>query len=291
MINSMTGYAYLETKTTWGTFTWNIKSVNHRYLDISLKLPDNLNSIESELRESLRNNLERGKVECTLTFNAATNETDVAMNEELAEQLVKCARKISSFAGDSNIKNIFFNPVDILLCPGVLNTRSGDPDAIQSAAIDSFNQAITQLKTSRAREGEKLLGILQDKLNKVSKEVEKVKASLPDVLNWQKEKLLSAFNNLKIELDPDRLEQEMIIVAQRLDVAEELDRLALHVSETYNILKKGGTCGRRLDFMMQEFNRESNTLASKSINTDITNSAIELKVLIEQMREQIQNIE
>ncbi len=289
MINSMTGYACYEQKTDFGTFTWELRSVNQRYLETFFKLPDNLRNIEGDIREFLRQNLERGKVECTLRYTTSKNSTDGVMNENLAKLLVECAEKVASYA--SNPDKVIFNPIDILLYPGVMDNNNGDIDEVRTVAIGSFKEAVKQLKIARAREGEKLQTILQDKLNKITHEVEKVKTNLPSVLAWQKDKLLSAFKEAQIDLDPARLEQEMIIIAQRLDVAEELDRLEAHVSETYSILKKGGACGRRLDFMMQEFNRESNTLASKSINADITNSAVELKVFIEQMREQIQNIE
>lgn len=289
MINSMTGYACQEKKTEHGNFIWEIKSVNQRYLETFFKLPDNMRYLEGELREYLRHNLERGKVECSLKFMACINAENVSINEDLAKFLVSSSEKIISFAKTST--SVSFNPMDILLYPGVIDNNNDNKDILSSEAIACFKEAVAQLKEARQREGEKLQLVLHDKLNKVNSEVSKVREKIPVVLNWQKEKLLTTFKELSVELDPSRLEQEMIIVAQKIDVAEELDRLNAHVSETFSILKKGGSCGRRLDFMMQEFNRESNTLASKSINTEITNSAIELKVLIEQMREQIQNIE
>lgn len=289
MINSMTGFACIEYKCMQGTFTWEIKSVNQRFLENYFKLPEEFKSIESSIREEIKQNLERGKIECTLRFNPNIECNNLNFNTDLAQKLVKNAEEICSYLSNKTIVKL--NPMDILAWPGVMNSSNFDNDELKNNLLTSFKQALAQLKTSRSREGEKLQTILLDKLDKVEVEVSKVKSMLPDVLAWQKNKIETAFKDLSLTVDPSRIEQEIIIIAQRLDVAEELDRLISHVSETRAILKKGGSCGRRLDFMMQEFNRESNTLASKSINHQITNSAIELKVLIEQMREQIQNIE
>lgn len=289
MINSMTGFASIEHKTEFGSFTWEIRSVNQRYLENYFKLPDEFKSLESSLREVIKQELERGKLECILKFDPLIDANSIHFNEKLAEQLVINAEKVISFCKDPNIAKL--NPIDILLWPGVVDSGGSDKDQLKNAALEAFKIAISKLKEARLREGEKLANILLTKLTAVEQEVTKVKAHMPDILAWQKTKLENAFAELKTNLDPARLEQEIIIIAQRLDVAEELDRLISHISETRSILNKGGSCGRRLDFMMQEFNRESNTLASKSINAEITNSAIELKVLIEQMREQIQNIE
>lgn len=289
MISSMTGFASYEYKNEFGSFVWEIRSVNQRFLEQYFKLPDELRSIEGDAREILKHELERGKVECTLKFYPNIDNNNIHFNEKLAKQLVANAELVNSFLNDKS--NSSFNPIDILAWPGVIDSGSADDDQVKNSALEGFKQAIAKLKDTRVREGEKLSTILLDKLNKIEQEVAKVTEHMPDILKWQKDKIETAFKDLNVTLDPARLEQEIILIAQRIDVAEELDRLRSHVTETNAILKKGGACGRRLDFMMQEFNRESNTLASKSINTEITNSAIELKVLIEQMREQIQNIE
>jgi uncharacterized protein (TIGR00255 family) len=175
--------------------------------------------------------------------------------------------------------------------PGVVEAAEQDLDAISQDLLTAFDELLVEFIAMRGREGEKLQVIIQQRLDGITVEAEKVRSQMPAVLQWQRERLLQRFEEAKIQLDPQRVEQEMILLAQRVDVAEELDRLQMHVKETNNILKKGGAVGRKLDFMMQELNRESNTLASKSINADITASAVELKVLIEQMREQIQNLE
>ena len=289
MINSMTGFASYEHKSEFGSFIWEIRSVNQRFLEQYFKLPDEFRSIESSTRDIVKQELERGKVECTLKFNPNIDTETVHFNEKLAKQLVANAEKVNSFLTDKSVAR--FNPIEILMWPGVINSGNADDDQVKNAAIEAFKTTIIKLKEARQREGEKLLTILLDKLEKIESEVALVKTHLPNILAWQKEKIETAFKDLNLRLNPERLEQEIILIAQRIDVAEELDRLNSHVSETRSILNKGGSCGRRLDFMMQEFNRESNTLASKSINVDVTNSAIELKVLIEQMREQIQNIE
>ena len=192
----------------------------------------------------------------------------------------------SAQAGEGEI-----NLADVLRYPGVVEAAEQDLDAISQDLLTAFDELLVEFIAMRGREGEKLQAIIQQRLDGITVEAEKVRSQMPAVLQWQRERLLQRFEEAKIQLDPQRVEQEMILLAQRVDVAEELDRLQMHVKETNNILKKGGAVGRKLDFMMQELNRESNTLASKSINADITASAVELKVLIEQMREQIQNLE
>ncbi|MDQ6568106.1 MAG: YicC/YloC family endoribonuclease, partial [Haemophilus parainfluenzae] len=193
---------------------------------------------------------------------------------------------IKAQAGEGEI-----NLADILRYPGVVEAAEQDLDAISQDLLTAFDELLVEFIAMRGREGEKLQAIIQQRLDGITVEAEKVRSQMPAVLQWQRERLLQRFEEAQIQLDPQRVEQEMILLAQRVDVAEELDRLQMHVKETNNILKKGGAVGRKLDFMMQELNRESNTLASKSINADITASAVELKVLIEQMREQIQNLE
>ena len=204
----------------------------------------------------------------------------------MANQVIQSLQWIKSQAGEGEI-----NLADVLRYPGVVEATEQDLDAISQDLLTAFDELLVEFIAMRGREGEKLQAIIQQRLDGITVEAEKVRSQMPAVLQWQRERLLQRFEEAKIQLDPQRVEQEMILLAQRVDVAEELDRLQMHVKETNNILKKGGAVGRKLDFMMQELNRESNTLASKSINADITASAVELKVLIEQMREQIQNLE
>lgn len=211
---------------------------------------------------------------------------ELNLNKELANQVIQSLQWIKSQAGEGEI-----NLADVLRYPGVVEATEQDLDAISQDLLTAFDELLVEFIAMRGREGEKLQAIIQQRLDGITVEAEKVRSQMPAVLQWQRERLLQRFEEAKIQLDPQRVEQEMILLAQRVDVAEELDRLQMHVKETNNILKKGGAVGRKLDFMMQELNRESNTLASKSINADITASAVELKVLIEQMREQIQNLE
>ena len=287
MIYSMTAFARLEVKKDWGDAVWEIRSVNQRYLENFFRLPEQFRGLENTLREKLRQNLTRGKIECSLRIEIKkqTN-AELNLNKELANQVIQSLQWIKSQAGEGEI-----NLTDVLRYPGVVEAQEQDLDSISQDLLTAFDDLLTDFIAMRGREGEKLNDIIQQRLDAIAVEADKVRSQMPAVLQWQRERLLQRFEDAQVNLDPQRVEQEMILLAQRVDVAEELDRLQMHVKETTNILKKGGAVGRKLDFMMQELNRESNTLASKSINADITASAVELKVLIEQMREQIQNLE
>ena len=287
MIYSMTAFARLEVKKDWGDAVWEIRSVNQRYLENFFRLPEQFRGLENTLREKLRQSLTRGKIECSLRIETKkqTN-SELNLNKELANQVIQSLQWIKAQAGEGEI-----NLTDVLRYPGVVEAQEQDLDAISQDLLTAFDDLLTDFIAMRGREGEKLNDIIQQRLDAIAVEADKVRSQMPEVLQWQRERLLQRFEDAQVNLDLQRVEQEMILLAQRVDVAEELDRLQMHVKETTNILKKGGAVGRKLDFMMQELNRESNTLASKSINADITASAVELKVLIEQMREQIQNLE
>lgn len=287
MIQSMTGYARYEHKADWGSATWEIRSVNQRYLETFFRLPDAFRSLENSLREQFRKKLQRGKVECKLHLHLdEARQSELVINETLAQSVIDKANWISEQANNAQI-----NPLDILRWPGVVNADEQDMDSVQKEVLQALEQATADFIDNRKSEGSAIDGMLQERLDGVSTQVAYVRERMPEVLAWQRERLQTRFEEAKVDLDPQRVEQEMIMLAQKVDVAEELDRLDAHVEEARKVLKKGGPCGRRLDFMMQEFNREANTLASKSINADITAASVELKVLIEQMREQIQNIE
>lgn len=287
MIYSMTAFARLEIKKDWGDAVWEMRSVNQRYLENYFRLPEQFRGLENTLREKLRQNLTRGKIECALRIESKKSANAVLnLNKELADQVIQSLRWLKAQAGEGEI-----NLTEVLRYPGVVEAQEEDLDVISQDLLLAFDELLHDFIAMRSREGEKLQGIIQQRLDAISIEADKVRGQMPAVLQWQRERLLQRFEEAQINLDPQRVEQEMILLAQRVDVAEELDRLQMHVKETANILKKGGAVGRKLDFMMQELNRESNTLASKSINADITASAVELKVLIEQMREQIQNLE
>ena len=240
------------------------------------------------MREKLRQNLTRGKIECSLRIDSKKQAAaELNLNKELANQVIQSLQWIKSQAGEGEI-----NLTDVLRYPGVVEAAEQDLDAISQDLLTAFDELLVEFIAMRGREGEKLQAIIQQRLDGITVEAEKVRSQMPAVLQWQRERLLQRFEEAKIQLDPQRVEQEMILLAQRVDVAEELDRLQTPARErNQQYLEKGGAVGRKLDFMMQELNRESNTLASKSINADITASAVELKVLIEQMREQIQNLE
>ncbi|KUE78222.1 hypothetical protein ATO46_11050 [Aeromonas schubertii] len=287
MIHSMTAYARKEIKGDWGTAVWEIRSVNQRYLETYIRMPEQLRGLEPVLRERFRNALQRGKVECNLRFEAAqAGAGQLHINEELARLIIDSANWVMKEAGQGQL-----NPVDVLRWPGVMAAAEQDMDAVNAALMVGFDETLTDFIAARASEGANLKALIEQRLDGIGVEVVKVRGQLPQIIEWQRQKLTDRLAEAKVELDPARLEQEMVLLAQKIDVAEELDRLEMHMGETRKILKKGGACGRRLDFMMQEFNRESNTLGSKSINAEVTQSAVELKVLIEQMREQIQNIE
>ncbi|WP_117235645.1 YicC/YloC family endoribonuclease [Vibrio maerlii] len=288
MIFSMTAYARKEIKGDWGSAVWEIRSVNQRYLETYFRMPEQFRGLEPVLRERFRKRLARGKVECHLRFETnPAAKSELIINDALAQQVINAANQISGMTGESSR----LNPFQIMNWPGVMETPEQDLDTINKELLSAFDQALTDFIEARASEGENMKALIEQRLTAITDEVVKVRARMPEILEWQRERLLNKFEEAKIELEGARVEQELILLAQKSDVAEELDRLDSHVKEATNILKKGGACGRRLDFMMQEFNRESNTLASKSISTDITASGVELKVLIEQMREQIQNIE
>lgn len=287
MIYSMTAFARLEVKKDWGDAVWEIRSVNQRYLENFFRLPEQFRGLENTLREKLRQSLTRGKIECSLRIETKKQTNgELNLNKEFANQVIQSLQWIKAQAGEGEI-----NLTDVLRYPGVVEAQEQDLDAISQDLLTAFDDLLTDFIAMRGREGEKLNDIIQQRLDAIAVEADKVRSQIPAVLQWQRERLLQRFEDAQINLDPQRVEQEMILLAQRVDVAEELDRLQMHLKETTNILKKGGAVGRKLDFMMQELNRESNTLASKSINADITASAVELKVLIEQMREQIQNLE
>ena len=288
MISSMTAYARKEINQSWGTASWELRSVNQRYLETYIRMPEQFRSLEPIIRERLRGRLTRGKIECNLRFelDPASQHQELSLNEDLARQVLSAVNWIKTEYKSGDV-----NPIDVLRWPGVLSAKEQNLDSISQEILALLDGAINELITVREREGEVLRDLIIQRLDSITTEVEKIRQWMPQILEWQKERLQNKLAEANIEFDKSRLEQEIVLMAQRIDVAEELDRLMTHVKETYAILKKNEAVGRRLDFMMQEFNRESNTIASKSINADVTASAIELKVLIEQIREQVQNIE
>ncbi|WP_432471319.1 YicC/YloC family endoribonuclease [Amphritea sp. HPY] len=287
MTRSMTAFARQELQQTWGSLIWEIRSVNHRYLEPHLRLPESLRDLEGPLREKLRKNLSRGKVECTLRFVAEAQSQTLTVNEGFTKELVAAAQQVSALLPESKP----LDSLEVLRWPGVLQDTKLDMDAVKKSALELFQNALDELIENRGREGVELASLIDQRLDAISEIVVDVRTKLPGILQAQRDNLKARLEELKDDLDEGRLEQEMVILAQKADVDEEMDRLNTHVLEVKRVLKQKGPVGRRLDFLMQELNREANTLSSKSIVSDTTQSAVELKVLIEQMREQIQNIE
>ncbi|MFY0639711.1 MAG: YicC family protein [Bermanella sp.] len=283
----MTAFARTDLQTDIGSFTWEIRSVNSRYLELHFRLPETLRAVEVQVREVLRKNLQRGKVECSLKFIPQVLSQGMNVNETLVSQLNAAADHVHSIIGPGNA----LDALEILKWPGVLMQPALDNQAIEQDAMKAFEATLSQLIEMREREGSALSQFISQRIDGIAEQVAKVKALLPQILQAQREALLNKLADLKQQVDPDRFEQEMVIVLQKADVDEELDRLEAHFEEVARILKQKGAVGRRLDFMMQELNREANTLSSKSISHLTTQIAVELKVLIEQMREQVQNIE
>lgn len=287
MVHSMTAFARVEKISAQGTLSWEIRSVNHRYLEPHLRLPEAFRDLESAVREALRQSLSRGKVECTLRLTEDNSGKPLQIDRERATQLVAAAESIASLID----RPAPLNPLEILAWPGVLVADAADPQAQNAMALDLFNQALAELRQGRAREGAELARLLNERLEQMLAEIAALRELVPLMLAAQRQKVLDRCREMQAELDPQRLEQEMVLLAQKSDVAEELDRLTTHVSEVRRVLKAGGAAGRRLDFLMQELNREANTLGSKAFDPRSTQAAVTLKVLIEQMREQVQNIE
>jgi uncharacterized protein (TIGR00255 family) len=288
MPNSMTGFARTSGQENWGDVSCEIRSVNHRYLEPSIRLPDSLRSLEPIVRDQLRKQLHRGKVDVSFQVSLNNASPDaLSINKDILKTLLNATEQIKQLHNDTA-------PIDtvrLLQFPGVIQQTAIDADLILALAKSLLEQALKSLIEHRAREGLELKSLIDTRLDEIAELVIQVREKMPAILAAQKDKLKQRLEELKSELDENRLEQEMTILANRADVAEELDRLDTHLIEVRHILGQKGTIGRRLDFMMQELNREANTLSSKSLTSDTTQIAVSLKVLIEQMREQIQNIE
>jgi len=284
----MTAFARREASFAWGTLSWEIRSVNHRYLEAQLRLPETLRQVEMPARELLRERLSRGKVDCILRLQAGEAGTGpIAINEELVQSLNAACARLDALAGGLPRPGA----LDLLRWPGVIAESHPDEDEIARGALALFRETLGELVAMRAREGASLAAFIEQRLASIESIVASIRAVLPAILAAQKQKLVDRLAELSVEADPARLEQEIALLAARSDVAEELDRLQSHVAEARHSLSGGAACGRRLDFLMQEFNREANTLGSKSVDARTSKAAVELKVLIEQLREQVQNLE
>ena len=288
MANSMTAFSRQEQVGEQGRLVWELRSVNHRYLEVSLRLPEELKMLDPVARERIGGRVMRGKIDCTLRFYPSPAAAgNVRVNERLALQIIESAAEIGRLQHEA----IPPRTMDILRWPGVLETEELDMTPVQKDAARLLDAALDGLVEMRAREGEQLSRLIEQRCASMRTEVAKVKDLMPRVLDGIKSRLRNRLLELTEELDSARIEQEMAILAQKLDVDEEMDRLSTHLEEIESVLAREEPIGRRLDFLMQELNREANTLASKSSDVEVTRCAVELKVLIEQMREQIQNIE
>jgi uncharacterized protein (TIGR00255 family) len=284
----MTAFARESVDTDQGALTVEIRTVNHRYLDCSFKLPDVLRNLEARLRQQVAAKLDRGKVECLFRLQpAAAQAAAIEINRERLQQVIVAATTVA--LAMSRAQPV--NPLELLQFPGVCSVAEANEDALQASAATLFDAALESLIENRAREGASLAAMIRERLDQVEGETEATRELLPELKQQQRKRLLARLAELQVEVDNNRLEQELVYLAQKADVDEELDRLQTHVEEVRRTLDLGGPCGRRMDFLMQELNREANTLSSKSIASSSTHSAVQLKVLIEQMREQIQNIE
>ena len=288
MIQSMTGFARRETRDDWGTLTWEIRSVNHRYLEMAWRLPEELRPMELAFRKTIGRHLNRGKVDCGLRLRwSDAAQPPIRLNPTVLAQLAGALDELSATLPRIGAAD----PLDVLRWPRVIEDVEKDLGPVEAAAMDLLEEALRELCATRRREGERLAQMLLERCDAIEKLVFEARIRLPEIRAALRERTLDKLGQLDVETDADRVEQELVLLAQKMDVEEELDRLDTHIEEVRRVLATDGAVGRRLDFLMQEFNREANTLASKSQSSESTRIAVELKVLIEQMREQVQNVE
>lgn len=286
MIRSMTAFASAEGASPLGTLTCELRSVNHRYLEQSPRLPEELRRFEPVLREHVAARLARGKVDVTVRLRGGDASESLQVDHALLGKLAELHMDLQA-----RFPGLHVQTTELLRYPGVLRAPSVDDEQLQSALLVVLDQALEALADTRAREGAKLAALLHERLDGIEAIVKQVRGWMPEIRKALRERLETRLADLKHPADPGRLEQELVLQVTRADVDEELDRLEAHIAEARRVLGLDEPVGRRLDFLMQEFNREANTLGSKSMDTRSTNAAVELKVLIEQMREQVQNIE
>ena len=287
MPRSMTAYARITEDNSWGSITCELRSVNHRFLEVGFRMPDVLRESETALRDMTRKKLTRGKIDCSVQIAFNHSDAGSTLDLELAQSHIEIAQAIANKLSDAAP----ISAVDIMQLPGVIKDASIEASQVNKAGKKAFDLALDQMLEGREREGAKLAEMVEQRLAGIESQIAIVRENLPEILQQQRTRLHEKLNELKEQMDEQRLEQEMVIIANRADVDEELDRLQAHISEIRLALKSKESIGRRLDFLMQELNREANTLGSKSISSTTTQVSVELKVLIEQMREQIQNIE
>ena len=288
MTKSMTAFARIQQCLDEGELIWEIRSVNHRFLELNFKMPEDFRASETRFREILQHRLKRGKVECFLRFNPNMQQSaGITINPQQAKSLVKACQQINDLLHQPSE----VDPMEVLQWPGVVQESKLDMKPVLAASEVSLNKALDDLIANREREGERMGELIRQRCEAIQKIVKKTRKKMPEIQQRYQQKLRERLDTLDIEVKQDRLEQELVHLAQKMDVEEELDRLDSHLQELSEVLDRDDAVGRRLDFLMQELNREANTLGSKSADISSTNASVELKVLIEQMREQIQNIE
>jgi uncharacterized protein (TIGR00255 family) len=287
MILSMTGYATASRELDSGSLTLELRAVNHRYLDIQMRMPDDLRGFENVLREAIAAQLQRGKVECRINYAARPAQSGAMLNRDLLRQLAAWNREVQAALPDARGLGV----ADVLRWNGVLEAPTASSDELSATLPDLLQSVLLEFSASRAREGEKLHDFLLQRVDKIEALRNAVMPHVPAAIAAYEQKLISRLRDAVQNADDERVRQEITLFASKIDVDEELSRLASHLTEMRRILSHGGTVGKRLDFLMQELNREANTLGSKSVDAEVSRSAMEMKILIEQMREQIQNLE
>jgi len=287
VIRSMTAFARHEQVTELGTLIWEVRSVNHRYLELALRLEESFRPLEMDIRKIFAERMARGKIEASLRYHPSQQQNALHIDENLAQSVINACEQLTQMAKQA----LPIDPLRLLQWPGVADSEQVDLTALKQQAMDALDTTLADFISGREREGQALAEMIQQRCEEILQIAEAVKLRIPEILEQQRQRLLQKAAELEVTLEPERLEQEIVLIAQKSDVAEELDRLQSHVDEVKRVLQRDEPVGRRLDFLMQELNREANTLGSKSIDTDTTRYSVDLKVLIEQMREQIQNIE
>lgn len=287
MIRSMTAYAQTESTSELGLLSCEMRSVNHRYLELSLRVPEELRALENYLRERISQKISRGKIDLSIRFKPAQQQSsEPQINQQVLETYAKLNLELNNkFPG---MRSSF---TELLRLPGVMQEQVSSTDELATLAKQQLESTLEEFIQARGREGGKLAQVMLDRLQSIEQIVQQVKEYLPEIRSVLKTRMEAKLADLKLPLDPGRLEQELVLNLQKIDVDEELDRLTSHISEARRILSLPEAVGRRLDFMLQEFNREANTLGSKSVDQKTSKASVELKVLIEQIREQVQNLE
>lgn len=287
MIHSMTGFSCKSLETKWGVLTFEIRSVNHRYLELGVRLPDYCRDLEKSVREHIQKKVQRGKIEVQLRFQPGEAAPfQLIINKPLMAQLAKASKTVTEFFPDSTV-----DTMTLLSWPGILQTSTENASVMNDQIVALLEMTIEDWLSFRAREGESINQFLRERLSIIQNKCMQIQERMPSVILLSKQKMRARFEELAVTVDSDRLEQELLWLSQKTDIAEELQRIDAHVKEVTRVLGQSEAVGRKLDFLMQELNREANTLGSKSVDAEITQAVVELKVQIEQMREQVQNIE